>query len=240
MRRTIVLALTGTVVVTAALVQTGALAAPRREATLTAVRSTPVTIRIEGVKKTLLLPTGVDRTGSGSITKFGAPKGKCPRRSVQGVLDRVTHGHWKGTWYSQYNEYLVTSVMGEKPSSQSHRFWELFVDDKAAAKGACDVRLKPGERILFADTDGKHYPAELRVPRSARSGASFTVKLLGSSGSGKSKALAGVTVSGDGVKSGRTNTQGVAKVTANHSGRLILRASPGGYIRTEAVVHVSQ
>jgi hypothetical protein len=237
MRRTIVLVLTGTVVVTAALAQTGAIAAPSRKATHTAFRSEPVTIRIEGVKKTLLLPTRVDRLRLGSITRGGAPEGKCPRRSVQGVLDKATHGHWQGTWSSQYNEYFITSILGEKPPGQ-HDFWEIFVNDKPAAEGACDLKIRSGERVLFADTDGSHYPAVLEAPHSGKSGTSFTVKLLGA-GKGNAKVLAGVKVSGNGIKSTKTNSHGVARITDDHSGRLVLRASPGGYIRTEAVVHVS-
>jgi hypothetical protein len=226
MRRSIVLVLTGTVVVAAALVQSGALAAPPRQ---------PATIRVEGAKRTLVLPKDV-QPRSGSITKYGAPKGKCPRRSVQGALDVATHGHWKGTWYSQYNEYLVTSILGEKPAG--HNFWELFVNDQAASKGACDVQLRSGERILFADTDGKHYPARLKAPGCIAPRSKFKVKVAGYAASGKSTPLAGVKISSNRNQSATTNRNGVASLRAGSRGRLVLRASPRGYIRTEAVIPV--
>jgi hypothetical protein len=197
----------------------------------------PVAIRIEGSNKTLVLPTRL-RTRSGWITKSGAPKGKCPASSVQGALSAATHGHWKGTWYSQYNEYLITSILGEKPSG--HDFWEIFVNNKAAVKGACDLRLRRGEQIVFADTDGKHGPAALKAPASAAAGSSFTVKLLGYDAHGTSKPLAGVRITGHGIHPVTTDSQGEAKVTGEQSGRLVLRSSPAGYIRAEVVVHVAK
>jgi Domain of unknown function (DUF4430) len=232
MRRTIVLVLTGTAVGAAALAQEGALAAKQR----TATSGPAVTIRIEGLRKTLVLPKQV-RTRSGSITKYGAPNGKCPARSAQGALDVATHGHWKGTWSSQFSEYFITSILGENPSG--HDFWEIFVNNKAASKGACDLKLKAGEQILFADTDGSHNASALHAPASHAVGSPFTVRLLGYSKTG-SKPLTGVRITGNGISPVKTNGHGVAKVTSRHRGNLVLRASPQGYIRTEAVVHVTR
>jgi hypothetical protein len=197
--------------------------------------SPSVTIRIEGSNKTLVLPRQV-RAGSGSITKYGAPNGKCPAQSIQGALNRATHGQWKGTWSSQFSEYFITSILGEKPSG--HNFWEIFVNDKAASKGACDLKLQRGERIVFADSDGKQTPAALRAQACVAPGSKFKVKLVGYSSGGQSKPLAGVKVTGNGIKPASTNRTGVAKLTAGHQGKLVLRASPPGYIRAEAVVPV--
>jgi hypothetical protein len=205
-----------------------ALASPR-------AGSPPVSIRIEGLHKTLILPKQV-RTGSGWITKYGAPKGKCPARSVQGALDVATHGHWKGTWSTQYNEYFVTSILGEKPSG--HDFWEIFVNNKAANKGACDLKPQRGEELLFADTDGKHNPSALDVIGRSADGSSFLVKLVGYNAQGRSKPLAGVRITGNGIHSATTNAHGRAEITDHHSGRLVLRASPSGYIRSETTAHV--
>jgi len=229
MRRTIVLALTGTTAMAAA--AGGALAvshAPR-------ANGPEVTLRIEGVKKTLLAPERV-RTSSGWITKYGAPRGKCPATSAQGALDMATHGHWKGTWYSQYNEYLITSIRGEKPSGND--FWEIFVNNRPSPKGACALKLHRGDQLLFADTDGKHYPAALTAPERVTAGNSFTVRLLGFAAHGKSKPLAGIKITGNGTQTIKTNSAGQATVTTQRSGKLVLGASPAGYIRTEAVVHV--
>jgi hypothetical protein len=234
LKRTIVLALTGMAAMAA--VAGGALAAAGAQA---GTSGPAAGIRIEGAGKTLLLSTRA-RGRSGSITRYGAPKGRCPGDSIQGALDVATHGNWKGTWYSSYNEYLVTSIYGEKPSGSN--FWELFVDNKAASKGACDVKLTAGQQILFADTDGKHYPSALDVVAEgvggSSSGTTFLVKLLGYNAHGKAKPLAGVRITGNGVHSAKTNAHGKATVTDNHTGRLVLRAAPKGYLRSEAVVHV--
>jgi hypothetical protein len=230
MKRSIVLVLTGTAVV--AVAAGGSLAAA---AAGTASHGTTVTVRIEGVKKTLELARPI-KSDTRSITKYGAPKGKCPGRSAQGALDAATGGHWKGTWYSQYNEYLITSILGEKPSG--HNFWEIFVGHRAATKGACDLALRSGEQLIFADTDGKEQPSALEVPSSATAGTAFTVKLVGYSSEGKAQPLSGVRIEGNGVHSTKTNSGGVAKVTAQNAGKPVLRAAPAGYIRSEAVVDV--
>lgn len=197
--------------------------------------SSPATIRIEGLTKTLLLARHV-QTGSGWITKYGAPKGKCPAHSVQGALDRATQGRWKGSWNTQFNEYFITSILGEKPSG--HDFWEIFVNNKAATKGACDLKLQRGERLLFADEDGKQNPAAMKASARAADRTPFTVRLVGYSAHGNAKPLAGVKITGNGIQAVRTNSSGAAKVTDKHLGRLVLRASPTGYIRSEAIVHV--
>ena len=231
MRRTIVVVLTGAAVV-AGLVQGGALAASRH------ARATgpAVTIRIEGAKKTLVPPNLV-KPGSGWITRNGAPKGKCPRQSVQGVLNRATHGQWRGKWSKQFNEYFITSILGEKPSG--HNFWEIFVNYKAATKGACDLKLSRHEQIVFADTNGKRQPSALSVlgrTSTSGGGASFRLLVSGFRANGTGKPLAGITIVGKGVHSATTNAHGQAVITDDQPGPLLLRVAPSGYIRSEAEV----
>lgn len=194
-----------------------------------------VTVRVEGAKKTLLLPKVV-HTHRGWITKYGAPSGKCPDRSAQGALNVATHGHWRGKWYSSYNEYFVTTILGEKPAGSD--YWTVFVNNKTSSLGACDIKLHRGQKLLFAVTNGGEFPSGLVAPKTATKGHTFSVKVLGYTAAGKSAPLAGVTVAGNRITSAKTNANGVARVHDNHTGVLVLRASPGGYIRTEAVVHV--
>ena len=195
-----------------------------------------VTIRIEGLNKTLVLPTEV-RVPGGFITRFGAPANKCSASSAQGALNVASHGKWAGTWYSSYNEYLITSILGERPKGSD--YWEIFVNDKAASVGACDLKARPGEQVLFADTSGSEGPAELIGPHSAVAGRPFTVKLVGYTAAGKAKPLAGALVTGNGIKSVNTNSRGIATLLGARAGVLVLRAGPKGYVRTEAVVHVA-
>lgn len=232
MRRTIVLVLTGAAVV-AGLVQGGALAAPRQRAS-TSHRN--ILIRIEGAKRTLA-PRALVHPGTGWITRGAARKGECPRQSVQGALNAATHGQWTGKWNAQFKEYFITSILGEKPSG--HKFWEIFVNNKAATKGACDLKLQRSgtEQILFADTNGKLHPSAMGVIRSTKSGSgtTFLIELVGYNAAGKAKPLAGVPITG-GSQPATTNAKGQAQVTEDHSGPLLLRSAPKGYIRSEVEV----
>jgi hypothetical protein len=140
-----------------------------------------------------------------------------------------------GKWYSTYHEYLISSILGEK--SPGGEYWEIFVNNKSANVGACDIKLQRGEQLLFADTNSTTYPSQLMA---TLAGSMVTVKLLGYSASGTSKPLAHVRITGNGVQAVKTNSKGVAHITAQHAGTLTLRASPKGYIRSERVVHVNQ
>lgn len=196
-----------------------------------------VTVRIEGKGKTLVVPTTV-HAHSGFITKFGAPGGKCPDKTAQGALDVATHGHWSGTWNSQFNEYFINSILGEKPPG--HDFWDIFVDNKPAQLGACDLNLHAGEQVLFADESGKVNPASLTAPHTAMVGKPFRVKLVGYNAKGAAKPLAGVLITGNGgIIPVKTDRQGNANVIAPSVGKVVLRAGPKGYVRTEAVVRIS-
>jgi hypothetical protein len=105
-----------------------------------------VTVEVKTLTKTLLAPRTVHGE-KGWITKGGTPRGACPGKSAAGALDAATHGHWGGKYYSQYNDLLVTSILGVKP--KSHGGWWLYVNGKSASVGVCAVKLKPGERLLF-------------------------------------------------------------------------------------------
>lgn len=111
-----------------------------------------VTVTVQGRSKTLLASKTV-QPGSGWITRGGAPSGKCPVDSAQGALNIATHGSWKGKWYSSYNEYLITGILGESETGKKY-YWGLYVNGKSAAKGACDIKLKSGEKLLFKVTKG--------------------------------------------------------------------------------------
>jgi hypothetical protein len=195
-----------------------------------------VTIRLEGLNKTLLLPTLV-RGRSGFITKFGAPPGKCSGKTLQGALDVATHGHWRGTWNAQFNEYFIASILGEKPKGSN--YWEIFVGNVAASFGACDLKLHAGEQFLFADENGNKDPSSLQAPRTAIAGTAFKVKLVGYNAKGKAHSLAHVRVTGNGIKAATTNGHGIATITDQQAGVLVLRAGPAGFVRTEAIVHVA-
>jgi hypothetical protein len=111
-----------------------------------------VTITIQGRTKTLLAAKTV-QAGSGSITRGGAPVGKCPADSAQGALNVATHGNWKGKWYASYHEYLITGILGDNETTKKY-YWGFYVNGKSSSKGACDVKLKAGDKLLFKVTKG--------------------------------------------------------------------------------------
>ena len=109
-----------------------------------------VTITIQGRTKTLLATKTV-QPGSKSITRGGAPAGKCPADSAQGALNVATHGNWKGKWYASYHEYLITGILGDNETTKKY-YWGFYVNGKSSSKGACDVKLKAGDKLLFKVT----------------------------------------------------------------------------------------
>ncbi len=92
---------------------------------------------------------GSGRTGS--ITRGGAPSGKCPADSAQGALNVATHGNWAGKWYSSYDEYFITGILGDSETTKKY-YWGVYVNGKVASKGACEIKLKSGDKLLFKVT----------------------------------------------------------------------------------------
>jgi uncharacterized protein DUF4430 len=105
-----------------------------------------VSVQVKTLSKTLLNATGV-HAEKGSVTKGRTPKGKCPGASAAGALDAATHGRWTGNYSAKYHEIFITSILGVKPSGTD--FWEIVVNGKPASTGACEIKLHPGERLLF-------------------------------------------------------------------------------------------
>jgi hypothetical protein len=206
-----------------------------------------VTVRVEGLKHTLLAPKLV-RAHSGWITRFGAPKGACSANSGQGALDVATHHRWRGKWSTQFGpEYEVTSILGETHRFTSKYFWEIFVNNVAATTGACELKLHRGERLLFAAVPqtGTEYPLGLRVLEKPVAGHPFHVHVVYFDAKGKPKPLEGATVTAGGISaepipnsrtSATTNSQGVATLTENRPGLVEITARKPGYIRAAPAV----
>ena len=204
-------------------------------AAVAAASAPKVTIRIEGGKRTLLATTTVQAPSSGSITKNGAPKGKCPADSAAGVLNVATKGNWSGSWSSKYGDYLITKILGDTESG-TKSYWEILVDNVAASTGACEIKLHPGDRLLFAAVPltGTGYPLVTKAPAKAKAGKPLSVKVDYYNGKGAAKPLAGATVKGAGASS-TTNAKGIARLTDAHAGTITVKASKTGYIRAGAV-----
>jgi Domain of unknown function (DUF4430) len=194
-----------------------------------------VIVRVEGKARTLLAPTAT-HTHSGSITKGGAAPGACPASSGQGALDVSTHHRWSGKFDTSLGSYFVTTILGDTESGTQF-FWEIFVNNVAASVGGCEIKLKPGDQLLFAvvPATGTAFPTALSAPGTATVGHSFTVKVQSFTASGKAKPLAGARVDGK-----LTSSRGTVRITPTKSGTLVLQATHKGYVRSAPTrVHVS-
>jgi len=193
-----------------------------------------VTVRVEGLKRTLLAPAVV-HTGTGSITKGGTPPGKCSAAGAAGALDVATHHRWNGTWESNYASLLLTSVLGEAHTLSSKDYWSIWVDGKYAQSGLCGLKLHRGEQLLFAAVPDsfKGEPLVLSAPAGTTAGKPFTVKVTYVTSAGTRKPLGHVHITGKGL-SAFTNNQGTATIVDNHAGTLTLNADATGYIRAAA------
>lgn len=195
-----------------------------------------VSVRIEGASKTLL-PTQTATLRGGYLTKYGASPSTCAYASAQGALDIATHGNWQGSWNQQYKEYFITGIEGVTPHGKS--YWELFVNHQAASVGACDVKLNPGDQVLFAQTPttgATVYATGLTAPARARKGKPFSVKVIGYKTS-HGTPLAGAVVTAGKLRA-TTNAVGVARLTEPRAGQVTVTASKSGYIRAAATVAV--
>jgi len=212
----------------------GAVLATALVLTTAAASARPATIRIEGKTHTLLAQT-VAHTHAGSITKGGAPKGACPGSSVQGALDVATHHRWSGKWFSSLSSYELFTILGDHESG-TKEFWEILVNDVPASLGACELKLRPGDRVLFAvvPVNGTDFPLAITAPRSDTVGHAITVKVRWFDAKGHAKPLSGAVVNGK-----RTNHHGIVQIVPTKAGKLTLHASKHGYIRDETSVHVS-
>jgi uncharacterized protein DUF4430 len=198
-----------------------------------ALAAQKVSVRIEGAGHTLQAARTVQTPG-GSITKFGAPAGACPGASALGALNTATHGRWKGKFYSSFNDYLISSILGETPNVKAG-YWGIWVDNRYATTGACEIKLKASDKVLFAvDSVKKHeHPLGIIAPAKATAGKPFTLKVVAYTDKGKATPLAGAHVRGGGlnVVSGK---HGVVPVTDGAAATLTFTATDKGYIRSAA------
>jgi hypothetical protein len=196
-----------------------------------------VSVRIEGAAKTLQAAKTIS-TPSGSITRFGAPTGACPGSSAQGALQVATRGNWKGTYSTTYSEYFVTSILGETPNSKTG-YWGIWVNNKYATTGACQIMLHGGDDVLFAlDSAKKHeHPLGIIAPAKATAGKPFTLKAVSYSDQGKATPQPGVSFNGT---NGKTNKQGKLTVTVLSSKKapVTFTGSEKGFIRDSVTVKI--
>jgi hypothetical protein len=195
-----------------------------------------VSVRVEGKTRTLLSSTAVSAPSApGSFTIDGTPVGACPKNSAAGALDAATRHRWGGSYSSSFHELELTTILGEAWTFSSPNYWSIWVNNRFASAGLCQLKLHKGDQLLLAAVPdkGSEYPLAIEAPSHATAGRPFTVKVVDYP-KGVAAPLAGAQLSGSGVNA-VTNRQGLVSVTVRHAGTIVLRADRRGDIRAGTV-----
>jgi hypothetical protein len=149
-----------------------------------------VTVRVEGVTKTLLQTRTVSAPTTGSITKGGTPAGTCPADSAAGALNAATHGQWSGSYFKGLG-IDVSTILGTELSFSKGSYWGFYVNDRLASKGICDTKIAQGESLLFAPVPAKGKapkPIVVTAPKSVTAGKPFDLRAFVYTGKGNATA----------------------------------------------------
>jgi hypothetical protein len=200
-----------------------------------------ITVRVEGLTKTLLEPTTVTLK-SGGVTK-GTAADSCSGLSALGALQDATKGDWGGTWSSSYKDYLITSIRGTTYGESADYYWAFWLDNKPAPVGACSVDPAKGSSILFfPEYDGKSKsitaPAVLGIsaPASAITGKPFQLIVTSyANTNGKPTPAAGAKVTA-GATSTTTNARGTATLKLTKGGNTQIEVTAPNALRDETTV----
>jgi hypothetical protein len=207
-----------------------------------------VTVRVEGITETLVVPTAVTTTAA-PVVKDGNPEHACPGTTAAGALQLATSGSWGGVWFKGLG-YSVETIAGEshkfEEGASANYFWSFWLDNKPATTGVCQAELNPGDSVLlfpecFSETGGcppPPSPLSIVAPAVAEAGAHVTVTVTSyANASGAPSPAMGATVAGDGA-SATTDSSGHATLTLPGSGSVVLRASATGTVRVETTICV--
>jgi hypothetical protein len=201
-----------------------------------------VTVRVEGLTKTLLAPTTVTLQ-SGTVSKDGVAADSCDALSALGALQDATNGNWAGTWSGSYKSYFITSILGTNYPETSDYYWAFWLDNKPAASGACGVDPVKGSSVLFfPEYDGKSKsivaPNVLGIsaPASVLVGKPFTVVVTSyANTNGKATPAIGALVSA-GSASATAGSGGKASLTLSKTGNVEIKVTAAHSLRDEATV----
>ncbi len=212
-----------------------------------------VTVRVEGLTETKLLPTSVTTTTT-PVSNDGNSADSCPGTSALGALQLATGGDWSGPWEAKENQYAIYTIEGEthefEASSNANYYWSFWLDNKEATVGACDAELQAGDQVLFfpacygaACPTPEPTPLALYVPATANVGEQVDVTVEQYNSKGEPTPAVDANVGGGGT-SAVTDSQGHATLKFAGDGIFTLRAT-GGFegppaIRTETTICVHE
>ncbi|KAG6876361.1 hypothetical protein C0993_003788, partial [Termitomyces sp. T159_Od127] len=167
---------------------------------------TLVRLRIEGNKGTIF--DRIVLTRGHSIKTASGDRHCCdgtnnhaepvPGPTALAALDdasRIGHFTWNGTWFSNFEDYLVTTVAGVPAVQNDSEFWHLILNYIDAPVGGCQLRVKLFDEVLFA-YGAVNKTLKLSGPRETRIGVPVTLTVTdGATGAPVAGALVGHEVS---------------------------------------------
>ena len=195
-----------------------------------------VTVRVEGLAETKLLPTSVTTTTT-PVSKAESPGDTCPGTSALGALQLAASGNWSGPWEAEFNQYSIYTIEGEthefEASSNANYYWSFWLDNKEATVGACAAELQAGDQVLFfpacygaACPTPEPTPLAIEAPTSANAGEQVNVTVEQYNSKGEAAPAIGANVGGGGT-SAVTDSQGHATLKFAGDGTYTLRATSG-------------
>jgi hypothetical protein len=210
-----------------------------------------VTVRVEGVEKTLVPPKVVTTTTT-PVVNDGNPEDYCSGTSALGALQVATGGDWSGSWFSGTEpppgQYFVNVIDGESHLYESGKlsyYWSFWLNDRESEAGACDVQLESGDRVLFIPVCDEECPAtpaptplEIEAPADVIVGESVNVIVKQYNQAGEASPAAGALISWPGGTA-TTDSAGDATLTFSAEGTPELKVSAPNAIRTEVSVCVA-
>jgi hypothetical protein len=215
---------------------------------------TPVSVRVEGLTKTLLPETTV-LVKATSIDKDGKPADVCEGVTAAAALQDATKGNWTAGTFSAGLGYPVVGIFGESYPFTSSYYWSFWIDDKPATTGICGATLHAKEKLLLfpqcsqesasACPQGSFDPPVLEIkdpthPSHVRVGHPLELSVFSLANfTGKSTPAAGAKVSGGG-HSATTSAAGKAKLKFAKPGTYKVVATATESVRDELTVKVTR
>jgi uncharacterized protein DUF4430 len=212
-----------------------------------------VTVRVEGLSETKLLPTQVT-TSTAPVSKDGNPADSCSGTSALGALNLATAGNWDGPWEAKFNQYSIFTIAGEthefEEGSPANYYWSFWLNNKFSELGACETELQPGDQVLFFPScygascpTPEPTPLGIEAPASANAGEAVTITVKQYNANGEAAPAVGADVGGGG-DGAITDAQGHATLKFFGDATYTLRAGAGAErppaIRTETTICIHE
>jgi hypothetical protein len=216
--------------------------------TLAAAAPAAVTVRVEGLKETKVLPT-VLTTTTAPVVKDENPEHSCPGTSAAGALDLATKGEWGGKWFSGLG-YSVETIENESYPFTQPYYWTFWVNHKSQEVGVCGVEMESGDEVLmfpecFSEKAGEcppnPMPLGVEAHATANVGEEVPVAVKQYSAKGEASPAVGANIIGGGVGAS-TDSQGHATLKFFGAGTYTMRVSGSSAgppaVRTETTICV--